>query len=335
MTRRAGVLAIALLAAPGRGAEPPVRIGYFPNLTHASAILSLADGSLAKAAGGAKVETTIFNAGPSVIEAMFAGALDLAWVGPNPAINGYLKSKGDVVVVAGACEGGAALVVRPAANIAKPADFRGKRVGTPQLGNTQDVACRAWLRANGLNPAQANGDVQVIPVQNADQLDLFRKGSLDAVWAVEPWASRLVLEAGGKVWLDEREVWKDTGGRHVTATLLATRRFVDTRRPLLVALLRAHAAKTRWIQRKPADALAALAPELKRLAGGSLPPAVLARAWKNVRLTVDPVRPSFTRFAEWGFAEGFLGKTKPDLSGLCDLAPLNEALKLEGQPAVR
>lgn len=330
-------LALVLIGLTGsiHAAELPVRIGYFPNLTHASAILGLADGSLQRAAGAAKVETTLFNAGPSVIEAMFAEALDLAWVGPNPAINGYLKSKGAVVVVAGAAEGGAALIVRPAAGISKPADFKGKRIGTPQLGNTQDVACRAWLRANGLNPAQAKGDVQVIPVQNADQLDLFRKGSLDAVWAVEPWASRLVLEAGGKVFLDERAVWKLTGGRHVTATLVATAKFVATRRPLLVALLRAHVAKTRWIQKKPADALAALAPELARIAGGSLPPAVLARAWKNIRPTVDPVRGSFIRFAEWGFAEGFLGRTPPDLAGLCDLGPLNEALKLEGQPPVK
>ncbi len=323
------------LAVQAQAAEPPVRIGYFPNLTHASAILGLADGSLAKAAGGAKVETTLFNAGPSVIEAMFAGALDLSWVGPNPAINGYLKSKGEVLVVAGAAEGGAALIVRPASGIAKPADFRGKRVGTPQLGNTQDVACRAWLRANGLNPAQARGDVQVIPVANADQLDLFRKGSLDAIWAVEPWASRLVLEAGGKVLLDEREVWKSTGGKHVTATLVAARTFVETRRPLLVALLRAHVAKTRWMQKKPADALAALAPELARISGGSLPPAILARAWRNVRPTADPVRASFTRFAEWGFAEGFLGRVAPDLTRLCDLGPLNEALKLEGLPPVK
>lgn len=331
------VAVLAILVSVRSAVAQTVRIGYFPNLTHASAILGLADGSFQAAVGpGVTFEAKTFNAGPSVIEAMFAGSLDLAWVGPNPAINGYLKSGGEVLVVAGACTGGASLIVRAGAGIARPADVRGKRVGTPQLGNTQDVACRAWLRALGLKPSQPGADVQVIPVANADQLALFQKGSLDAVWAVEPWASRLVLEGKGRVLLDEAELWNaETRGRYVTANLIASKAFVTSHRPLLVALLRAHVRETLRARAHPRETLAVLARELVRISGGSLPPAVLVRAWSRVTPTWDPVRLSLRRYADWGFAEGFLGRTKPDLAGLYELGPLAEALKAEGQPALQ
>lgn len=313
-------------------ARETLRLGYFPNLTHAQAVLGIADGSISKAMGpDVEVETKLFNAGPSAIEAVFARAIDVAWVGPSPAINGFLKSRGEVVVIAGAATGGASLIVRPGSGITRVQDLRGKRVGTPQLGNTQDVACRAFLRSLGFKPAEPGADVHVVPVANADQLALFQKGSLDAVWAVEPWASRLVLEAGGRVLVEERDLWKgQTRGTFSTATLITTRTFLREHRPLVVALLRAHIRETRWIDAHRAQALAAVSLELGRLAGGVLPPRVLERAWKQVRVTWDPVRPSLLRYAEWGYAEGFLGRDKPDLSGLVELGPLGEALRAEG-----
>lgn len=214
MTFRSTAAACAVALTLRAQAADTIRIGYFPNLTHAQAVLGIANGNFQKAVPGVTIETRLFNAGPSVIEAMFAGALDVAWAGPNPAINGYLKSRGDVLVAAGACIGGASLIVRPEAGITAFRDLRGKRIGTPQLANTQDVACRSWLRSLGFRPVEPGADVHVVPVANADQLALFQKGSLDAVWAVEPWASRLVLQAGGRVLLEERELWKaETSGR--------------------------------------------------------------------------------------------------------------------------
>src|SRR6185312_12222572 len=185
--------AILITTATGAGAQQKptvVRVGYFPNITHAQALVGRANGQFEKALGsGAKIEWKVFNAGPSAIEAIFASAIDITYVGPNPAVVGYIRSQGEAVrMIAGAASGGASLIVRPAANLQKSADFHGKKVATPQQGNTQDVALRSWLRANGLKAREKGGDVQVLPVSNPDQLTLFLKGQLDAAWAPEPWA---------------------------------------------------------------------------------------------------------------------------------------------------
>src|SRR5579859_6739839 len=173
-----------------------IRVGAFPNITHAQAMVGKANGTFQKALGpGVKIEWTSFNAGPSAIEALFAGAIDMTYVGPNPTISGYLRSNGEALrVIAGAASGGASLVVRSDSGINKPEDFHGKRVGSPQLGNTQDVALRAWLKAHGMKPTDKGGDVQVVPLANPDQLTMFLQKQLDASWAPEPWATRLIHE---------------------------------------------------------------------------------------------------------------------------------------------
>jgi NitT/TauT family transport system substrate-binding protein len=202
-TKFGAVTAIVLMAACALQAQQKptaLRVGYFPNVTHAQALVGRANGQFEKAVGaGVRVEWKAFNAGPAAIEAMFANAIDLAYVGPNPTVAGYARSQGEAVrVIAGAASGGASLVVRKDAGIRGAADFHGKKVATPQLGNTQDVALRSWMRANGLKAREKGGDVQVIPISNADQLTLFLKGQIDAAWAPEPWAARLVHEGGGQ-----------------------------------------------------------------------------------------------------------------------------------------
>src|SRR6204780_1763499 len=186
---------VLVLSLSGIG-QTVVRVGAFPNITHAQAMVGKANGWFDKALGpGVKIEWTSFNAGPSAIEALFAGAIDLTYVGPNPTISGYLRSNGEALrVIAGAASGGVALVVRNRSGINKPEDFYGKRVGSPQLGNTQDVALRAWLKAHGMKPTDKGGDVQVIPLANPDQLTMFLQKQLDASWAPEPWATRLIHE---------------------------------------------------------------------------------------------------------------------------------------------
>lgn len=195
---------------PAAGGKSVIRVGHFPNITHVQALvahqLSRQGKGWFEERLGVALEWFTYNAGPSAIEAIFARSLDLTYIGPSPVLNAYAKSKGaEPRILAGAANGGSALVVRPEAGINSPADFRGKKIATPQLGNTQDVQARAWLVAQGFKVTQTGGDVSVIPTANADQLGLFAKGEIDAAWTAEPWASRLELEANAKVFLEDRE----------------------------------------------------------------------------------------------------------------------------------
>src|SRR6266513_2087858 len=193
----AGAAGAATAASASSGENVTLRLGYFPNITHASALVGVEKGIFADKLGpNVTLAPSAFNAGPVAVEAIFNGAIDATYVGPNPAINAFAKSNGEAIrIISGATSGGAFLVVNP--SITKPADLKGKKVATPQLGNTQDVALRSWLKANGLKSREKGGDVQVIPISNPDQLTLFLKGQIDAAWAPEPWAARLVHEGGG------------------------------------------------------------------------------------------------------------------------------------------
>jgi NitT/TauT family transport system substrate-binding protein len=322
-------IALAFLLVARPLAAQPIRVGYFANITHAQALIGLADGSFQKALGpGVKIETLVFPAGPAAIEALFAGAVDLLYVGPNPAINAYVRSGGDAArVVAGAASGGARLIVRSDAGISRASDFAGKRLATPQLGNTQDVAARSWLKANGLKPADQGGTVLIHPLAPADQLSLFKQKGLDASWAVEPWASRLVSECGGKEFLDERKLWPQ--GRFTTAVVLVSRPYLAAHPEVIRAWLKAHVELTSWIRAHGKQARERINEQLTRL-GKPLDPALLEQAFSHLEITYDPIAASLTRAAEDAFALGFLGKQKPDLSGLFDLTLLDAVLKEKG-----
>ena len=312
-----------------RAQSPAVQIhaGYFPNITHSQALVGKATGKFdAALAPNATVDWKQFNAGPSVIEALFAGALDIAYVGPNPAISGYIRSKGAALrVIAGATSGGAALVVRPAAGIQSANDFHGKRIATPQLGNTQDVALRAWLLANNLQVREKGGDVQVIPIANPDQLTLFLKGEIDAAWAPEPWASRLVHDAGGKIFLDERDLWPNR--QFATALLIVRTEFLQQHPDLVKTWVRTHVELTDWINKNPAEAKRLINEEIRKETSKALPPEVLDDAYSHLDVTYQPLREPLLRSAQQAFQLGFLGKDSPDLSGLYDLSVLNDILK--------
>ena len=319
-----------MIAAPSaRAQQKPVvvRVGYFPNLTHAQALVGRAGGQFEKAVGpGVQIEWKAFNAGPAAIEAIFADAIDLTYVGPNPAVTGYVRSQGAAVrVIGGAASGGASLVVRQGAAIEKASDFHGKRVATPQLGNTQDVALRSWLRANGLKPREKGGDVQVLPITNADQFTLFLKGQLDAAWAPEPWASRLVRDAGGKIFIDERDLWPNH--EFVITDLVVRPQFLKDNPDVVKNFLRAHVELTDWIGKNPAQAKQILNQQLQKETGKPLEPAVLDDAFSRMAVTYDPIRSALQKATQQAFDEGFLGRTHPDLSGLYDLALLNEVLR--------
>jgi NitT/TauT family transport system substrate-binding protein len=321
------MLSIAACALHAQQKPTLLRVGYFPNVTHAQALVGRANGQFEKTLGaGVRVEWKAFNAGPSAIEALFANAIDLTYVGPNPTVAGYVRSQGEAVrVIAGAASGGASLVVRKDAGIRSASDFHGKKVATPQLGNTQDVALRSWMRANGLKSREKGGDVQVIPISNADQLTLFLKGQIDAAWAPEPWAARLVHEGGGRIFLDERDLWPDH--QFVITNVIVNPKFLKEHPDVVKGFLRAHVELTEWINKNAAQAKQILNQQLQKETGKPLAPEVLDDAFSGMQVTYDPIRSSLLKSTQQAFDEGFLGRSKPDLSGLYDLTLLNEVLR--------
>lgn len=337
MMRRFVLLLIALFVAQilPLTAQSVVRVGAFPNITHAQAMVGKSNGYFEKAMGpGVKIDWKGFNAGPAAIEALFAGAIDMTYIGPNPAISGYVRSNGEALrVIAGATSGGAALIVRNDAGIQKPEDFHGKRIATPQLGNTQDVALRSWLKAHGMKPVEKGGDVKVIPLANPDQLTLFVKKELDGAWAPEPWATRLIKEGNGNLFLDERTLWP--GGQFVTAHLIVSTKFLKEHPDLVKNWLRAHLELTDWINGHLPDAKKLLNAQIQKETGKALPPAVLDEAFGRMQVTADPLRNSLLNSARSAFDAGFLGRQMPDLSQLYDLTLLNQVLAEKGKKAVQ
>ncbi len=303
-----------------------VRVGAFPNITHPQAMVGKNEGWFEKALGpNVKMEWKSFNAGPSAIEALFSGALDMTYIGPNPAITGYVRSQGEALrVVAGATSGGAALVVRNDSGIQKPEDFHGKRVASPQMGNTQDVALRAWLKAHGMKSADKGGDVLVMPLANPDQLTLFLRKELDAAWAPEPWATRLIKEGNGRLFLDERDLWPK--GQFTTAHLIVSTKFLHEHPDVVKNFIRAHVELTDWINGHLPEAKKLLNEQIQKETGKALSPAVLDDAFARMQATYDPLRNALLTSARSAFEAGFLGKTMPDLSSLYDLSLLNQVL---------
>jgi NitT/TauT family transport system substrate-binding protein len=255
-----------------------------------------------------KIAWFIYNAGPSAMEAVFANSIDLTYVGPSPALNAYAKSNGEEVrIVAGAANGGAALVVQPDQNLKSPADFKGKKIATPQLGNTQDVSCRAWLAAGGLKITQLGGEAQVLPTSNADQLPLFQQKKVDAVWTVEPWISRLEREAGGKVLVEEPDA--------VTTVLVASAKFLGGNAELARKFVEAHQALTDWIKAHPEEAQKLVVAELAEETRAKMSEELITSAWKRIVLTNDVARSSLETFVGHAQKAGFM-RAAPDLSRL-------------------
>jgi len=309
-----------------------IRAGHFPDIVHSQAHVGKVKGTFKEVLGpDVTVEWKLFNAGPSAIEALFADELDLTYIGPNPAINGYIKSKGESLrIVCGASSGGAGLVVRDDSGINTPADFHGKKIATPQLGNTQDVACRHWLKKNGYVISEQGGDVQVIPLANPDQLTLFMKKEIDGAWTKEPWVARLMVEGGGKLFLDERDIWPER--KFVTAHVIVSTKFLKKHPDLVKKWIKAHVQLTEWINGNMVEAKAIVNNEIKNLTGKSLPDKILDDAFSRTLITYDPIQSSLFTSADWAYEAGFLGTEKPDLSSIYDLSYLNAVLRDMNRP---
>jgi NitT/TauT family transport system substrate-binding protein len=310
-----------------------VRIGHFPNITHAQPVVGRNLGIFEKRMGVA-IDWKTFNAGPSEMEALIAGQLEIAFVGPNPAVNAFLRSKGKALrIIAGSASGGAALVVPKDARIASAGYFKGKRIASPELGNTQDVALRHWLRSNSLTPGR---DVKVIPIKNPDILMLFQQKKLDGAWVPEPWVSRLLQEGGGKIQIDERQLWPD--GKFPTTVVVVRADFYEKNRDLVKRFLEAHIELTEWINKNPIEAQKRFNEQLTRLVTKPMPPALLAEAFSRVTVTFDPLAAPLLTSAGWAQELGYLPRNT-DLSdgikGLIDVTLLNEILKKKSLPAVK
>ena len=312
------------------GASAVVHLGYFPNITHATAIVADKEGFFAKHLGATKLALSTFNAGPDAIEALKSGALDATYVGPGPATTAFINSGGQALtVVAGAATGGTSLIVDP--SIKSAADLKGKKVSTPQLGNTQDIALRFWLKQNGLaTDLQGGGDVNVVPQANAQIVSAFKQKLIAGAWVPEPYATQLV-QAGGKVLVDERNLWPN---KKFAITVLAVRTdFLKAHPQTVTALLAGDLDASDFIAKDPGKAQKDVADLIAKISGKPLKASVAAAAWKQLEFTVDPVSSSLLTGAQHAYQVGVL-KTEPKLDGLVNLTLLNQLLKQRGLQAV-
>jgi sulfonate transport system substrate-binding protein len=307
-----------------------VRLGYFPNFTHAPALIGVQNGIFQDKLGDVTLEATTFNAGGEAVEALFAGAIDATFVGPSPTINAYAQSNGEAVrVVAGAAANGAYLVVRE--GIDSPEDLVGKTLATPQLGNTQDVALRYWLQEQGYETTEeGGGDVSITPMANGETLGAFASGAIDGGWLPEPWATRLVDEGGAHVLVDETELWPD--GQFVTTQLIVNTEFLAENPALVEALIAGELEALNLIESDPEEGQAVVNQAIEDLTGDAMDPALLSAAWENVVFTVDPVADSLVEGAAHAEAVGLLDPV--DLDGLYDLDLLNKLLADAGEAQV-
>jgi NitT/TauT family transport system substrate-binding protein len=301
-----------------------LRLGYFPNITHATAIVGVEDGIFKKALGdNVKLETKTFNAGPAAVEALFSDAVDITYIGPGPATNAYAKSKGQAIrVIAGAAANGAALVVKP--DITSAAQLKGKKIASPQLGNTQDIALRYWLKEQGLKTTkQGGGDVSIVPQENAQTLETFTSGAIAGAWVPEPWAYRLE-KAGGKILVDERDLWPDK--KFVTTHVVVRTAFLKDHPDVVKKFLEGHVEATAKVNDDPAHAQKVVADGIGKITGKPLKAAIVEGGWKTLVFTNDPVASSLIEGAKHAEAVDLL-KPVDNLTGIYDLGPLNEVLK--------
>jgi NitT/TauT family transport system substrate-binding protein len=325
----------ATTVAPDDGGEggTTLRLGYFPNVTHAPAIIGVETGLFQEALGAdVDLEVTTFNSGTEAIEALFAGAIDASFIGPNPAINGFAQSQSDggaLRIVSGTTSGGAFLVVGD--GIESPDDLAGTTLASPSLGNTQDVALRAWLSEQGYETdTSGGGDVSVTPLENPDILAAFQDGSIDGAWVPEPWATRLINEGGGHVLVDEADLWPE--GRFVTTHLIAGTSYLEEHPDVVRNLITGLGQAIDEANADPAGSQTVTNDGIEHVTTSRLPDETIAGAWENLEFTLDPIASSLQGSADDAIAVGLLEPV--ELDGIYDLTLLNEVLTDRGDPEV-
>ncbi|HEX5586416.1 MAG TPA: ABC transporter substrate-binding protein [Acidimicrobiia bacterium] len=331
-------VALALVAGPAAAKSPQqssetttVRLGVFANVTHAPGLVAIESGLLQKALGPkVKLEVSYFNAGPAVITALLADAIDVSYIGPNPAITGFAQSNGEALrIIAGSTSAGASLVVKP--EITKVSDLKGKKIATPQLGNTQDVAARYYLKTKGLSTdTTGGGDVSIVPTANATTLTAFQQGQIDGAWVPEPWAQRLVNEAGGKVLVDESTLWPQ--GQFVTTQLIGATDFIKDNPKTVQKLLKGNIDAIDFANNNPTVAQKLVATGIFNATGQKVDEATIVNSWGHLTFTIDPLAATLAASSKHAEDVGLQDPT--NLKGIYDLAPLNKILKAQGKAAV-
>ena len=329
-----------------------LKIGYFPNLNHAQAIIGLNNGDFRqiiendKNLGNISLKGIVFTSGPSAIEALYAGQIDVAYVGPNPTINGYIVSGGDGLrVISGASSGGASFVVRNDSGIETVNDLGRKKFASPQLGNTQDVALRKYLIDNGYNTIENGGNVTVVAAKPADLINMFVNKEIDGAWVPEPLVAILKEQGDGFILVDERDLWPPEG-KFVTANILAREDYLEKNPEIIEKLLEAHVNETLWINQKLSNTnnsetdekniqelAVAFNEGLKKITGKTYPENQIKDALSRIEFTYDPLSSSLNKIAEDANDLGYinLGSGREiDLSSIYDLGLLNEVLKSKG-----
>ncbi|AIC17081.1 ABC transporter substrate-binding protein [Nitrososphaera viennensis] len=309
------------------GPSDTLRLGYFPNVNHAQAVIGVGNGDYQKAFGGIKLETQIFNAGPAAVEALSANRIDCSYVGPNPAVNGYLKSEGSLKVVSGVSSGGAVFVVRDDAGINSPDDLAGKKLGSPQLGNTQDVALRNYLKSHGYDVQIIGGDPEIAPAKTADILTLMVKKEMDGAWVPEPWGARLVREANARILVNEQDLWQD--GKFATSLLICKASYIESNPETVKRLIEAHVSETQWINSHKEQAIKSFNTAVAEILGSEFNEDDLRTSLTRMEFTYDPLEETVQKAADDAYALGLLDK-EPDLSGMFDLQILNGVLQERG-----
>lgn len=312
------------------GPATELRLGYFANVTHAPALVGLEEGFFEDALGATELSTQVFNAGPSAIEALSAGAIDATYIGPNPAINTFIQSGGQSAqIVAGATTGGAQFIVQE--GITEVSQLPGTTIATPQLGNTQDVALRSWLLDHDISTdTTGGGDLSITPTENAQIFTLFQKNEISGAWVPEPWASRLVLEAGGEVFLDETELWPN--GEFPTTVLLVRKEFLEKHPETVTALLNGHIESINWLNNNAEEAPKVVNNALEALTSKALPEDVITRALSNVTFSVNPHASAFRTLIENGIEAGT--QRAGSIDGLFNLRFLNSIRAEAGEEPI-
>jgi len=295
--------------------ENKIRVAFFPNIGHAVPIVGYESGIFSEGLGNKTlIETKIFDSGPQVIESIFARSIDLAYVGPGPAINGFIKSEHEMIIISGAASGGASFVVHPNSEINSVEDFSGKKIAAPQIGNTQDVSLRNYLLENGLAPAQKGGSVVIFNIANPDIYTLFVKGEIDGAWVPEPWATIFVQELGGKRLFYEEDIWPNK--EFASVLLIGRTDYIEKHPEIIQKWIESHDKTVNWINTNPNKSEVIFNEFMKKTLGEPLPEAIVSESLSNLEITSDPIPESIAIFAQRADSLGYLGRNGYDLQGI-------------------
>ena len=303
--------------------QDKIRVAFFPSIGHIIPIVGLEEKIFEKGIGEEKqIETKLFDSGPQVIESIFSGSIDVAYVGPGPIINGFLKSDGkDIKILSGAASGGASFIIQPNSGLESLENFDGKRIASPQISNSQDVSLRHYLESHGLKSVEKGGTVFVLNISNPDIYTLFAKGDIDGAWVPEPWATILVQELDGIRLFNEEKLWPNE--EFASVLLIVRTEYLENNPETVQKWVESHEKTVTWINSNPNKSKSLFSNFLVDYMGKSLPTKIIDESFSNISITSDPIKNSVIIFAERADSLGYLGRSGYNLDGIFYNAVLN------------